>query len=123
MSSPLTHGMKTTRDVLTEMFLRHGVKTREDFLFHGQIMANACSDLPKGVDKNKLKVITIRYVLESDVAPEVEDTDEVKPYQGNDPADYVHSLFDKGWHVYCAYPIDVDEKKLSFTLVIKFFFE
>ena len=123
MGLPIKDGMKTTKDVLTELFLRYAYRSREEFFYLSELMILGVTWKPTGIDENKLKTVVIDFGYEEDNVCEIADTDLVHCEVEGEPADYVHKLVEEGWHVACVYNQSDDPEDEPFVLVIKFYHE
>lgn len=68
-------------------------------------------------DNVKIKTVVIHF--EGD-AVEVDDTDLVNVKIEGSAREYIESLFKQGFHLYSAYPSDVDRTGNNFNLVVRF---
>lgn len=121
MGIPIKEGMKTTKDVLTELFVRYASRSREEFSFLTDLMLIGVKPRPAGLDESNLKTVLIDFGYEEDNFCKAEDTDLVHPQIEGNAADYIHKLVEEGWHVAYADNHTDDPEDEHFVLVIKFY--
>lgn len=71
------------------------------------------------MEKDGIQVKTVIIHFEGD-SINVDDTDLVNVKVQGSPKHYVESLFEKGFHLFSAYPSDVDRTGNNFNLVLRF---
>lgn len=124
MGLPIKEGMKTTKDVLTELFVRYASKSHEEFFFLSELAIVGCTWKPMGLDENQLKTVIVDFGNDDqENVCQISDTDLVHAEVDEEPADYIHKLIEEGWHVAYVKNLSDDPEDEHFALVIKFYRE